>query len=447
MKKIFIVLLFILFINIIACAENDTITGVTDNNVNTAEPSVTILPYDDEITDDFDFNGYEFTIAMPLPESLGAEKYVREETNGDTINDAIYYRNMDIEERFKISISTLSAGWSGTQAKDLSPYILAGDDEIDLIAVTFAESAKNLLTGGYLMRWNDIPYINLEKAYWNRYITETASIKDNIYFIAGDINWSMMENTYLMYFNKTVAENFSVGDIYETVRSGKWTLDELIMLTSDFSNDTNGDSKFDENDTYAICYNSNFYSDVFLTAFNVSAVEKGENEPVLNIMTDKMQNIADKLYSLFHEKNRVYAEAIDDVSNNKSRTIFFDNRALFWFDVSSRASSYRAEEIDFGIIPFPKYDENQANYQTISDQWGMVCAIPITATDTGRTGVITEAMCASSLKYIVPAYYDIILTGKSIRDVESEEMLDIIFDGIIYIFKYFVVMVIYFFIV
>ncbi len=154
-------------------------------------------------------------------------------------------------------------------------------------------------------------------------------------------------------------------------------------------------------------------------------------------MTEKMQDVENKLYSLFHENNRVFAEAVNDESDNKSRTMFFDSRALFWFDVSSRAAAYRAEEIDFGIIPIPKYDEAQDRYRTISDQWGMVCAVPVSATDTERTGVITEALCAASLRYIVPAYYDIVLTGKAIRDVESEKMLDMIFDGITYTFYHF----------
>ena len=38
-------------------------------------------------------------------------------------------------------------------------------------------------------------------------------------------------------------------------------------------------------------------------------------------------------------------------------------------------------------------------------------------------------MVAESMNTIYPAYYDINLVGKGIRDEESEEMLDLIMDG------------------
>ena len=60
--------------------------------------------------------------------------------------------------------------------------------------------------------------------------------------------------------------------------------------------------------------------------------------------------------------------------------------------------------------------------------------MPITTPDKERTGLIVEAMCAASRKYIVPAYYDKVLTGKLIRDTESEEMLDVIFGSQIFDF-------------
>ena len=49
-----------------------------------------------------------------------------------------------------------------------------------------------------------------------------------------------------------------------------------------------------------------------------------------------------------------------------------------------------------------------------------------------RTAAILEALAAESKYTLKPAFYDISLKGKMIRDEESEEMLDLIFDSKIY---------------
>ena len=87
----------------------------------------------------------------------------------------------------------------------------------------------------------------------------------------------------------------------------------------------------------------------------------------------------------------------------------------------------RATETDFGILPPPKFDENQPEYIVFSDSFCMnLMLIPVTNTDLDRTGAILEAMSAESKYGLLPAYYDKTLIGKYARDDDSEEMLDII---------------------
>jgi hypothetical protein len=84
-------------------------------------------------------------------------------------------------------------------------------------------------------------------------------------------------------------------------------------------------------------------------------------------------------------------------------------------------------EADFAILPFPKYDEAQKNYGAIvASAWATYTVIPITCTDTEKTANILEAMGYYAQKYITPAYYDVTVTNKLVRDDETTEMLDII---------------------
>lgn len=95
------------------------------------------------------------------------------------------------------------------------------------------------------------------------------------------------------------------------------------------------------------------------------------------------------------------------------------------------ATGYRSMDDDFGILPFPKYDADD-DYHTTYNAVADLGLIPITVSDTERTGAITEALCAYGSMYVVPAFYETALKTKSARDDESEEMMDIIKNGLVY---------------
>ena len=99
---------------------------------------------------------------------------------------------------------------------------------------------------------------------------------------------------------------------------------------------------------------------------------------------------------------------------------------------------YRMSETDFGVLPFPKYDESQDEYITLAAESGYVVGVPLTNTDPERAGIILEALAAESTSTVKTAAYDVCLNGKYIRDEESSEMLDIIFGNKIYDIAYLV---------
>lgn len=83
-------------------------------------------------------------------------------------------------------------------------------------------------------------------------------------------------------------------------------------------------------------------------------------------------------------------------------------------------------ETDFGIIPYPKYDEEQKDYCARVSYY-MPPMIPITNTNLELVGAVLEEANYRAKKNITPAYYDITLKGKYSRDPESISMLDLIF--------------------
>ena len=95
-------------------------------------------------------------------------------------------------------------------------------------------------------------------------------------------------------------------------------------------------------------------------------------------------------------------------------------------------------DADFGILPIPKYNEQQASYLSlVSPYTSSLMSVPISISDPDRTGYIIEALAAESKYTLQPAYYEKALNGISLRDSESEDMLDIIFDNRVYDFGFF----------
>lgn len=436
MKRIIALTLVLSFILMsVACANSsEPVSGEITTQAVSETEAETRDPYLDDIEEHFDFDGDTYTIACPNPYDLGCVYYVRDEINGDIVNDAIYNRNFEIQERFNISIDTIAVGWTDAQFKDLTPMLMAGDDSVDLIALGFMQGGVGMVTSGLCVPWNMVPYINMEKPYWNQNITDSLAINDDVYLLIGDLNWTTMCETAVCFFNKNVAEDFNVGDLYARVENNEWTFDDLYQIAVKVPQDINGDGKFNTDDQYGCIQNTIIGIYSYTIAANYYTVLKGDGEANLNIMTDKMQSIVDYVYKLCYENNTSFVDRFDYAKDSQGVQIFFDDRALFLLATLEHGEYFRSFDSDFGILPYPKYDAGQEKYCSTSDQWGLACVMPSTATNFEFNGIITEALCSASSRYITGAYYDKVLVGKQTRDNESEKMLDIVFGNLIYDF-------------
>ena len=87
-------------------------------------------------------------------------------------------------------------------------------------------------------------------------------------------------------------------------------------------------------------------------------------------------------------------------------------------------------ESEYGVLPYPKYDVNQTNYNANLDPNASVFALPSTErSDIGsfeRTSHILEYMAYKSHEILLPAYYEEVLKGQRMDDDRDHKMLDII---------------------
>jgi len=79
----------------------------------------------------------------------------------------------------------------------------------------------------------------------------------------------------------------------------------------------------------------------------------------------------------------------------------------------------------------PKYDEAQEKYLTTPGASINMFVVPITVNDTECVSAVLEGLAILGYRDIMPVYYDTVIKSKLIRDNDSEEMLDLIREGIV----------------
>jgi hypothetical protein len=90
-------------------------------------------------------------------------------------------------------------------------------------------------------------------------------------------------------------------------------------------------------------------------------------------------------------------------------------------------------EQDFGVLPYPKYTEEQEHYySSYNTVWGTSYGIPVTNMELDRTGWILEVMGYYSTDTIYPATIEKNILTKTVRDEESADMLNLLFNNKFY---------------
>jgi len=257
-----------------------------------------------------------------------------------------------------------------------------------------------------------------------------TSIAGKLFAVTGDIEILDKGAINVFVFNKKLQADYQIEDLYSLVTTGKWTLGKTLELARQISDDLNGDGKMDENDRYGLLY----YRDsmpAFLSGAGEYIARKDENDlPYMSFNSEKVYSALESIYEVIYDENvafhtmRAFGDAGFIIEGNK---MFQNDQALLRYIRMMEIEDLRSMETDFGILPFPKYDENQKNYLSLVNS--IICpglAVPSTA-DPEISGAVLEAMAYESRYILLPAYYDVMLKTKVSRDSDSEEMLNIIF--------------------
>ncbi len=402
-------------------------TTPSQNNDVTTAPENTYTPDDREYWEPIKAEnlGGDFTVGVYQEHNFDVE-----EENGDTINDAIYARNLAVEQLYGVEISETI-----TDRGKFQSMVLAADDSIDVCMASLTREAANFSTADLLIDLGTIDSMNLDAEWWDQNLLSEVAPAGKRFFCAGDIDYILYSRAVILTFNKQKLADIYDEDIYQLVKDGKWTFDVFDKLQRNSTQDLNGDGKMDDKDSYGII-NSSIHATMLYYASGeriLTPNKSGGYDITMNSV--RGNNVISRLFEITLGSEE-YCYNTDKVNQDgiweRVRAMFRNEQALFQSTVLYNIINQRSMESDFGVLPYPKYDEAQSGYYSATANANKVFVVPKSVSDTDRIGKIMNALCFEGRFTVKKAFYDEALGVKFIRDDESKDMLDIIFDSVIF---------------
>lgn len=411
--------------SLISCGDsNEPVTtnnnsgGETVSSAETADPT-TIPP---EATDKYAGRTYRIFNGFGLETKYIEPNIYPEEMTGDVYSDSLYQRCMDTEDRLGITIEVMD----GTLSQ-IKTSVAAADDFADL---TFADlsNVMSLVLENYCIDFYEIPNISLDKVWWDQNAEEKLSFEGKLFYTFNDSITTQTDNCRTIYFNKEMATDLQLPNLYDMVRNGTWTFDKLEEYALMAVSDLNGDTRFDGNDRYGIVnWGVTGLGEALLTGADCEIVMQGDDGvPYFNCFTERFNTVYTRILDIMNNGNLFYV--------GNAVNMLKSGQALFIVDSLGSAPNLRDTDVDFGILPIPKYDEEQESYWNVSPN-PHAMLVPVTCSDLDFAGAVMEEMAYQSHITVLPAYYDNMLKGKVARDEDSLEMLDLIHNSVSYVIK------------
>ena len=83
-------------------------------------------------------------------------------------------------------------------------------------------------------------------------------------------------------------------------------------------------------------------------------------------------------------------------------------------------------EAQYGIVPQPKYSEDQDRYYSYTAYTIPLVCVPAVVNDPAMVGNLIEAYCAASYDIVTPDIFEIVTKYQEAHDPDSSEMIDIV---------------------
>jgi hypothetical protein len=388
-----------------------------------------------------DFGGRSFRVSSSIDENdaTNADYLIRgsEEINGESVNDAVYNRNQKIASLLNITFEFTETSFSvGSAESDVKSLVLAGDDQFDVV-VNDIRAMANLSRDGFIHNIYNAPVIDFEQKYWyTEAMKDLQFIEGGMYLLIGDYFTDALQSCHCLYQNKDILNNVYQDPNYITniVFDGKWTYDAMIKVIEDTHQDLNGDGQMKQGeDRFGFTCWGRWGSMIpFLIATDIQFIERTADGPQFCYNNERSVEILEKMIQLFNHTEGSHYDLAD--ASVATLQMLFSNglTTLVGYNRLGDLSKFREVEFQMSALPYPKLNEDQANYVTsmhdTSEIGVLLMTLPLDSMEYVCT--VLEVCGRETSRTVIPEWYENGLKVKYANGQDDAKMIDLIHDAI-----------------
>ena len=437
--------LIMLLASFVACAEtadqNDetTLAAATEAPATTVIEETTESPYDEEgylkssLPDELDFGGE--TVTVLWWNDVEQPEFFVEQTNGELINDAIWQRNANVEEKMGVTLAWVDIkGQYNSDGPNYANHVgnmyASGDTTYDLMSAHSRTMALTAMSG-YCAEMTKLDYLDFDMPWWPEVMLDTATINEKLYFVTGDVSTNSIHQMYVMFYNKDILAGYpELVEPSQSVKDGTWTLEALQTLTRGLYQDMDGDNKQSSGDFYGFS-SLNWHFDAIYYGAGLRQAEK-DADTLMKISPDYFSEKADTLVNIVGEwvkQGDVY------INSTYYDDVFVNGNSLM---VMARHKDVAEQIVDagfsYGIVPIPKYNTDQERHITCVGNPCSLYSIFVNSADTNRAAAVLECWASEAYRTTTPAVFETTMKLRYSETSVESQMYDIIRAGIIFDF-------------
>ena len=444
-KTIAIVIALLMVLTVFVSCTNDpntNETGKNETNNNSSDvvestdaPSETNtwgdIKTEHDVPDDLDYQGAVFGIAC-RPET----RYRREisvEQPADPLDMQIFLRNQRTEKFLNAKFKFIESPdmWDGGSKGTSIPTFVKTEFEAGVqsdVDVIFGNAAYAVTPSirGYTANLNgkSLPYLNINKLYWNQSYVDAATCYDQLYYIVGDLTLTIYDKAMVTFinFDKATAANITSDSIYALIEDGEWTIDKFLEIVEGYDYlDNNNNYTVDAGDDMRITtikwseavdgYYASFDLKLLDTNTDESHTITIDGNTRLQVGTEKVA----ELYSL---------DGIFLGDTGSAFNMFINGYSLFHTDILYRNAEQNAQlrnaSFNYGILPLPMYDTDQYDtekdslgyYTTSQDAYNAISVLKTHPEKLEMVSAFLEVLASDSYNNCRPYYVEKMIKGE-----------------------------------
>ena len=338
---------------------------------------------------------------------------------GGALSDARRYRTELVEAECNARIIILERP-KETILQDVKNAMQADEFYADILCVPFDVQSR-LIQSGFAMNLKKIPFLNLNKEYYNASATEAFTINGNIFGTVSDLTFDP-SIIYAAFYNRSLVKKYDLTSPLAIYKDGAWNWDAMFSVSKELAAAA---ADLDGARLYSIGLDGDgddVVNGLFMASGNKYFTKRDYSYPIMNFANDKTMKLVEALSAILSPPEESGMESFLEGGNAAQAKAFEGGNMLFSISRLEMLPDITDSKFDWGILPVPSTDTNYGSRFSFTGGEALCISVLRGARNTEACGIVTGALSAASHRHLGDIYVKDQMTFH-LRDVDSVGIL------------------------